>query len=46
LIVTSSCNPVENGLHSPAGLLNGPAAASSMPSGKNGRDRLPLARSV
>ena len=44
LMDKSSCRPVENMLHWPAGLLNGPLGEPSMPSGKKGRDRFPMAR--
>src|ERR1041385_2700113 len=42
----SSCRPTLNGLHAGSAVLNGPAAVSSMPSGKNGRCRKPIARSL
>src|ERR1051325_10136677 len=42
----SSCKPTLNGLQAPNAVLNGPAAVSLMPSGKNGRCRKPTARSL
>ena len=45
LMTSSSCSPVENGLHCGNGRLNGPLSKPSRPSGKKGRERLPPARS-
>src|SRR4029079_15769485 len=42
----SSCKPTLNGLQSAIAVLNGPAAVSFIPSGKNGRCRKPIARSL
>src|SRR5438045_4527145 len=44
--IRSSCRPTLKGLQSASAVLNGPAAVSFIPSGKNGRWRNPVARSV
>src|ERR1700693_5042155 len=42
----SDWSPTLNGLHSEYGRENGPAGVSLIPSGKNGRERKPFARSL
>src|SRR3954454_23690272 len=46
VLTRSSCKPSLNGLQSASAVLSGPAAVLSIPSGKKGRCRKPLARSV
>src|SRR6185369_2292374 len=42
----SNCSPTLNGLQLPIAVLNGPGAVLSIPSGKDGRCRKPIARSL